>query len=94
MIGLLQEARLVLTDSGGLQEESSALGIPCYTLRENTERPVTVSLGTNTIVGNSADNLRAAFRAFQAGDRKSGTIPPLWDGKTAARIVEHLENWI
>lgn len=94
MVGLLADADLVLTDSGGLQEESSALGIPCLTLRENTERPVTVTMGTNIIVGNAADSLRAAFREFRAGDRKAGSSPPLWDGRTAERIVEQITNWI
>ena len=94
MIGLLQDATLVLTDSGGLQEESSALGIPCFTLRESTERPVTVDVGTNIIVGNAPEKLLTAFGKFQAGKRKTGKIPPLWDGRAAERIVERIENWI
>jgi UDP-N-acetylglucosamine 2-epimerase (non-hydrolysing) len=94
MVGLLHDAALVLTDSGGLQEESSALGIPCLTLRENTERPVTVSHGTNVVVGNTPDAVRAAFARFTAGDHATGSIPPLWDGRAAERIVRVIENWI
>jgi UDP-N-acetylglucosamine 2-epimerase (non-hydrolysing) len=94
MLGLLEGADLVLTDSGGLQEESSALGIPCLTLRENTERPITVSLGTNQIIGNSPNALRKAVARFHAGERKIGAIPPLWDGRTAERIVQVVNNWI
>lgn len=87
---LLSRARLVLTDSGGVQEETTALGVPCITLRENTERPVTVSEGTNTIVGQDPDKIaRAAFEVLN-GKAKAGRVPPLWDGKAAERIVEIL----
>lgn len=94
MVGLLQNADLVMTDSGGLQEETSALGIPCLTLRDSTERPVTVTLGTNEIVGTAPDSLLSAFLRFASGKRKKGKIPPLWDGHTAERIVQVIENWI
>jgi len=94
MVGLLQDAALVLTDSGGLQEESTALGIPCLTLRDNTERPITVSVGTNEIVGNRPQELRAAFDRFMSGQRKTGAVPAMWDGNAAARITEIIENWI
>jgi UDP-N-acetylglucosamine 2-epimerase (non-hydrolysing) len=85
---LLSRARLVLTDSGGVQEETTALGVPCITLRENTERPVTVSEGTNAIVGQDPNKIaRAAFDALD-GKAKTGRVPHFWDGKAAERIVE------
>ena len=87
---LLSKAMLVLTDSGGIQEETTALGVPCLTLRENTERPVTVSQGTNLLVGTDPRNIIAAARDILAGKRKAGRVPPLWDGKAAERIVEIL----
>jgi UDP-N-acetylglucosamine 2-epimerase (non-hydrolysing) len=87
---LLSHARLVLTDSGGIQEETTALGVPCLTLRENTERPVTVSHGTNEVVGTDPARIIAAARAILAGRAKTGRIPPLWDGRAAERIVEVL----
>jgi UDP-N-acetylglucosamine 2-epimerase (non-hydrolysing) len=85
-------ARLVLTDSGGIQEETTALGIPCLTLRENTERPITVEMGTNTIVGTDTERItRAAFAALDAPrDKDVARIPPLWDGHTADRILDAL----
>lgn len=90
---LYSGARLVLTDSGGIQEETTALGIPCLTLRENTERPITVSMGTNRVVGTGTERiLRAAFEALDqshaAGSEKR--LPPLWDGRTAPRILDAL----
>ena len=85
-------ARLVLTDSGGIQEETTVLGIPCLTLRENTERPITVEMGTNTIVGN--DTARIVNTAFAALDQPASSrpprVPPLWDGHTAERVVNVL----
>ena len=89
---LYSGARLVLTDSGGIQEETTVLGIPCLTLRENTERPITVELGTNTVVG--TDTERITKTAFAALDTTKGEdssrIPPLWDGHTADRILDAL----
>ncbi len=86
----MREAKLVITDSGGIQEETTVLGIPCITVRENTERPVTVKEGTNTVVGRDSDVLmRVALDALE-GRGKSGKVPELWDGKTAQRIVEVL----
>ena len=93
-IALMAGARLILTDSGGLQEESTALGIPCLTLRENTERPVTVTEGTNTIVGNDTQVIiEAAMDVLDTGG-KSGRVPDLWDGNTAQRIANLIEEII
>ncbi len=90
-LSLLSTARLVLTDSGGIQEETTVLGIPCLTLRENTERPITVVQGTNTIVGTDPQRITsAAFAALDQDLRGSHQVPPLWDGHTAERIVEAL----
>lgn len=91
---LYSGARLVMTDSGGLQEETTALGIPCLTIRENTERPVTIELGTNKLVGVDPGKIKqSAFSILStpATDQKA-RIPPLWDGKTAARICDALVN--
>jgi UDP-N-acetylglucosamine 2-epimerase (non-hydrolysing) len=87
---LYSGARLVLTDSGGIQEETTALGIPCLTLRENTERPVTVELGTNKVVGTDTERItQTAFDVLDsARDRKAPKVPPLWDGRTADRILD------
>ncbi len=90
LLGLIKKAKLVLTDSGGLQEETTALGVPCLTLRESTERPITVIQGTNTIVGNDgAKILQTVDDIFQSGG-KAGRIPPLWDGEAAGRVAEIL----
>ena len=86
-LGLQSRATVVITDSGGIQEETTYLGIPCLTLRENTERPVTVSLGTNVLVGRDPDNLRRELSRILAGNAKKGTVPPLWDGHTGERIA-------
>ena len=86
-------ARLVLTDSGGIQEETTALGIPCLTLRENTERPITVEMGTNIIVGTDTTKIIAAANATLNGSGKNPvTRPPLWDGHTSERILDALEQ--
>ncbi len=92
-IKLQKEARLVITDSGGLQEETTALGVPCLTVRENTERPETISVGTNTLVGISPEVIvREAMRVLE-GSYKKGRIPDLWDGRAAERIVEILKKF-
>ena len=93
MLGLLKEARLVLTDSGGIQEETTGLGVPCLTLRDNTERPITVSQGTNRVVGTDPAAILAAVEEILAGGGKRGRIPPLWDGRAAERIARHLADY-
>ncbi|CAA6604911.1 UDP-N-acetylglucosamine 2-epimerase [Rhodospirillaceae bacterium LM-1] len=94
LLGLLKESRLVLTDSGGLQEESTALGVACLTLRENTERPVTISEGTNRLVGNDPGRILAAFHDVMQKGGKRGRVPDLWDGQAATRIVSVLSGWL
>ena len=94
MLGLLKGARLVLSDSGGLQEESTALGVPCLTIRENTERPITVDEGTNTLVGSNPEAIRAGVDAILAGAGKTGRIPEFWDGRAAQRIAADLATWL
>lgn len=94
LLGLMAGARLVLTDSGGLQEETTALGVPCITLRENTERPITVEQGTNTIVGSDPVQIKTAVNDILSTGGKSGRIPELWDGKAAARIKQHILDWL
>jgi UDP-N-acetylglucosamine 2-epimerase (non-hydrolysing) len=88
---LLAEARLVITDSGGIQEETTALGIPCITMRENTERPVTVEEGTNVVCGQDGEKVRATLNEILEGRGKRGRVPEKWDGRTASRIAEILE---
>lgn len=92
-LNLQRNAASVITDSGGIQEETTYLGIPCITVRENTERPVTVDVGTNILVGFDADQLRGAVECVLQGKWKKGAIPPLWDGKTADRIAKVISAW-
>ena len=94
MLGLMKDATVVLTDSGGMQEETTALGVPCMTLRENTERPVTVSEGTNTVVGSDPDRIEAAVNAVLANGGKNGRRPELWDGQAAQRIAAVVSEWL
>jgi len=86
-LALQQGAAVVITDSGGIQEESTYLNIPCLTLRENTERPITVTMGTNILVGRDAARLQAEISRILKGEGKRGTVPPLWDGHAAERIA-------
>jgi UDP-N-acetylglucosamine 2-epimerase (non-hydrolysing) len=90
MLYAVKGAAMVLTDSGGLQEETTALGVPCVTIRENTERPVTVDIGTNYLVGTRPEAILAASREILSGHGKKGVVPPLWDGHAAERIVDVL----
>jgi UDP-N-acetylglucosamine 2-epimerase (non-hydrolysing) len=90
-VALTAGAKMVLSDSGGIQEETTALGVPCITLRENTERPITVTEGTNVVVGNDAAAIIAAAEEIFTNGGKSGRIPDLWDGRTAARIADLIE---
>jgi len=94
MLGLMSNARIVLTDSGGLQEETTALGVPCLTMRENTERPITVDQGTNTMVGRDVDAIRRHSSEVLAGRGKSGRVPEFWDGHAAERIAADLAGWL
>ncbi|MDN2700735.1 UDP-N-acetylglucosamine 2-epimerase (non-hydrolyzing) [Janthinobacterium sp. SUN100] len=94
MLGLMQEARLVLTDSGGVQEESTALGVPCLTLRDTTERPVTVSDGTNTLAGTQPAAMLSLARGILDTGGKRGRLPPLWDGHAAERIAAVVAPWL
>ncbi len=87
-LGLQSRATVVITDSGGIQEETTYLGVPCLTIRENTERPITVSIGTNVLVGRDREKLRTELSRVLAGKTKKGTVPPLWDGHTGERIAE------
>ncbi len=91
-LGLQQRATVVITDSGGIQEETTYLGVPCLTLRENTERPITVDRGTNVLVGQDADKLRNELSKILDGKQKCGSIPPLWDGHAGERIAEVVVN--
>jgi UDP-N-acetylglucosamine 2-epimerase (non-hydrolysing) len=89
---LTSDARVVLTDSGGIQEETTILGVPCLTLRHNTERPVTVDCGTNRLVAPSEAAILEAWSDLRAGRTSPGRIPELWDGRAAERIVEILRS--
>ncbi len=89
---LNMHARMVLTDSGGLQEETTVLGVPCITMRDNTERPITCEIGSNVLVGNRPENIMAAAKRVLEGDVRPGRIPDRWDGAAAIRIVETLRK--
>jgi UDP-N-acetylglucosamine 2-epimerase (non-hydrolysing) len=89
-LALQRRARVVITDSGGIQEETTYLGVPCLTLRNNTERPITVEIGTNVLVGQNVDMLRCELSKILRGNGKTGVIPPLWDGNAGERIAEVL----
>ena len=94
MLGLMSAAALVLTDSGGMQEETTALAVPCLTMRENTERPITIEQGTNTLVGRDRVRILALVDETLVSGGKRGRTPELWDGRAAERIAEHLAHWL
>ena len=93
-LGLMAEARLVMTDSGGMQEETAVLGVPCLTLRDNTERPITLERGTSRLVGNDPDRIRQAFADATAGCWPKGQSIPLWDGRAAERVAMAIGEWL
>ena len=94
MLGMMGNARVVLTDSGGVQEETTALGVPCITMRENTERPITIEEGTNTMVGTDPEAILASFHDVMKNGGKAGRIPEYWDGKSAERIAASIREWL
>jgi UDP-N-acetylglucosamine 2-epimerase (non-hydrolysing) len=94
MLGLMKDARVVLTDSGGIQEETTALGVPCITLRNNTERPITVDEGTNTIAGQDPAIILAAFEEIMQSGGKAGRVPEFWDGHASTRIAAAIRSWL
>jgi UDP-N-acetylglucosamine 2-epimerase (non-hydrolysing) len=89
---LVERAFAVITDSGGVTEETTVMGVPCLTLRNTTERPETTTIGTNELIGTDPAALRPHLERLFAGQWKKGSIPPLWDGRSGERIVEHLER--
>jgi UDP-N-acetylglucosamine 2-epimerase (non-hydrolysing) len=91
-LSLQRRATAVVTDSGGIQEETTYLNVPCLTLRGNTERPVTVTVGTNILVGQDGGTLRAELSKILDGKPKRGSVPPLWDGRAGQRIAEILNK--
>ena len=93
-LNLWKDAALILTDSGGLQEETTALGVPCVTMRENTERPITLIEGTNTLTGPVPDKIMQCFADIMSSGGKRGRIPEYWDGRAAPRIADTLRNWL
>jgi UDP-N-acetylglucosamine 2-epimerase (non-hydrolysing) len=94
MVALMRSARMVLTDSGGVQEETTALGVPCLTLRSNTERPITIGEGTNTLVGTDRELLLSEVDEIVVSGGKRGRVPEYWDGRAAERIANHLASWL
>jgi UDP-N-acetylglucosamine 2-epimerase (non-hydrolysing) len=94
MVGLLSKARLVITDSGGVQEETTSLGVPCLTMRPNTERPITIAQGTNTLVPREAGVVLGLVDEILRSGGKRGRTPEYWDGDAARRIADHLASWL
>jgi UDP-N-acetylglucosamine 2-epimerase (non-hydrolysing) len=91
-LDLMMHSKVILTDSGGIQEETTILGVPCLTLRENTERPITITEGTNTLVGIDPECIVYEVQRILSGESKAGRTPELWDGQTAGRIVTILKE--
>jgi UDP-N-acetylglucosamine 2-epimerase (non-hydrolysing) len=92
MLSLQADAAVIVTDSGGIQEETTVLGIPCLTVRENTERPITIEIGTNVLVGTDPGRIREEAARILGGAAREHRVPPLWDGGTAGRIADVLER--
>ena len=88
----MKNAKMVITDSGGIQEETTYLQIPCITMRKNTERPITIEVGTNILCGNDFEMIKTEAEKIAGGKNKLGNIPELWDGNAANRIAEILYN--
>jgi UDP-N-acetylglucosamine 2-epimerase (non-hydrolysing) len=91
-LALQARATIVVTDSGGIQEETTYLGVPCLTMRENTERPVTVEIGTNVLVGTDQTRLSMELNKILSGTMKKASVPPFWDGNAADRIAQFICN--
>ena len=89
---LVERAKAVVTDSGGITEETTVMGVPCITLRDNTERPETCTIGTNELIGTNPNAIKPALDKLFADEWKKGSIPPLWDGHAAERIIDILVN--
>lgn len=89
---LVERAKAVITDSGGITEETTVMGVPCFTLRDNTERPETIEVGTNELIGTDPAAIKPALNRLFSGGWKKGAVPELWDGRTSERIVKHLIN--
>jgi UDP-N-acetylglucosamine 2-epimerase (non-hydrolysing) len=89
-LSLQRHAAVLITDSGGIQEETTYLGVPCLTMRENTERPITITAGTNQLIGRDLELMKTEARRILSGQGKKGSIPPLWDGKAAERIADQV----
>jgi UDP-N-acetylglucosamine 2-epimerase (non-hydrolysing) len=87
-------AAVVITDSGGVQEETTALGVPCLTVRDNTERPITITVGTNKLVGSNPDVLPAEVEAALSGEHKRGSVPELWDGNAGERAAQAIRSFL
>lgn len=92
-LALQRNATVVITDSGGIQEETTFLGVPCLTVRKNTERPITVEIGTNIVVGQDMERLKTEVYRILDGNGKKGSVPPLWDGRAAERIARIIVDW-
>ena len=90
---LVQNAKAVITDSGGISEETTVMNVPCITLRNSTERPETIEIGTNELVGTDPDKIKLAMLKIISGNWKKGSVPKFWDGLTADRIVRHISNF-
>jgi UDP-N-acetylglucosamine 2-epimerase (non-hydrolysing) len=88
----MEHAGVMVTDSGGIQEEATFLQVPCLTLRDNTERPITVGQGTNELLSLDPNRVTQRVHEWMTGAKPAGQIPPLWDGKASERVVEHLEH--